>query len=61
MFSISSEILYSTAIVCFNYIKDFYDSIKRLILIRVTVDEIYGCVVAGKVAYLLITVVGWYE
>jgi hypothetical protein len=50
--------LYSTAIMCFNYIKKFYDSVKRLVLTEVTVDEIYSYIVVTKVAYLLITVIG---
>jgi hypothetical protein len=58
VFLISSKILHSTAIVCFNYIKEFYDSIKRLILAEVTVDEIHGRVAVGEVAHPLITVVG---
>jgi hypothetical protein len=57
VFTVSSKVLYSAAIACFNYIKKLYNSIKRLVLTEVTVDKIYSSIVVGKVAYLLITII----
>jgi hypothetical protein len=57
VFTVSSKILYSAAIACFNYIKKFCNSIKRLVLTEVTVDEIHGRIAVDEVAYLLITVI----
>jgi hypothetical protein len=44
-------------IVCFNYIKKLCNSIKRLVLTEVIVDEIYSSIVVGKVAYLLVAII----
>jgi hypothetical protein len=58
VFTVSSKILYNTAITCFNYIKKLCNSIKRLVLTEVIVDEIYSSIVIDKVAYLLIIIIG---
>jgi hypothetical protein len=57
VFTVSSKVLYSTAIACFKYVKELCNSIKRLVLIEVIVDEIYNSIVVDKVAYLLIIII----